>query len=89
MSGRNSPINGNTESRQTETSLFRQISENQEAIHGLSEALMPLLAANLQNLAEANRQSSGSSDRPRPPREVREGEDAHTRYSMASIYKLY
>ena len=45
---------------------------------------MPLLVANLQNLAEANGQSSGSSDRPRPPREVREGEDAHTRDSTST-----
>ena len=84
MSGRSSPENRDTKSRQTETSLFRQISENQEAIQGLSEALMPLLVANLQHLAEANRQSSGSSDTSRPPREVREEEDAHTRNSTAS-----
>lgn len=51
MSKRKSP-----ESGQTEPNLIKQIAENQGAIQGPNEVLMPLLVANLERLAEAKTQ---------------------------------
>ena len=63
-----------------QSSLLERILENQEAIHGLSEKLMPLLMGNLQRLAESNRpeydplvDTETNSDLPRDPRNPRSG----------------
>lgn len=63
-----------------QSSLLERILENQEAIHGLSEKLMPLLMGNLQRLAESNRpeydplvDTETNSDLPRDPRNSHSG----------------
>lgn len=42
-----------------QSSLLKWTLENQEALHGLSEKVMPLLIGNYPRLAEANRQEYG------------------------------
>ena len=59
MSVESSPGNGHTEPEQAEPNLLRQITADQEAIQGLSQALMPLLVANLERLAQTKRSSDG------------------------------
>ena len=54
MSEDNSPESSANESRQTKIDLRQQITNNQAAIRGLSEALMLLLVSNLEQLATAN-----------------------------------
>ena len=75
MSSCDSPQMEDGGSDLAQSSLLGRILENQEAIHGLSEKLMPLLMGNLQRMAEANRQeydppadTETNNDIPRDPR---------------------
>jgi len=79
MSTRNSPERGDSDMDRTQADLLRQILDNQDAIQGLSDKLMPLLVSNLQRLAEASRpndhplQDSGTDGQvPCDPRRGRE-----------------
>ena len=54
MSAHSSPEWGNGDSEQAQSVLLKKILDNQDAIQGLSERLMPLLLGNLQRLADSN-----------------------------------
>ena len=80
MSSHDPPQMEDGDSDLAQSSLLERILENQEAIHGLSEKLMPLLMGNLQRLAESNRpeydplvDTETNSDLPRDPRNPRNG----------------
>jgi hypothetical protein len=75
MSSHSAPESGNGDSEQAQSGLLKTILDNQEAIQGLSDRLMPLLVGNLQRLAESNvhppQYTEADGQAPRDPRRCR------------------